>query len=317
MVNVVVLITGGAVRLTGSGLGCPTWPRCTDRSYVTTPEAGIHGYVEFGNRVLGVLVGVVVVAAFLATVFAAERRRSLIVLSTLLGATIPAQAVLGGITVLTGLNPWTVAAHFLVSIGVLAIAYALWVRSGEGDGPAVPLLPPALRSLVRLLVGVCAAVLVIGTIVTGSGPHAGDTRAARTGLDPGMVAQLHADLVFGLIGLTVATWFALRATGAPAAVRRATAILIGVELGQGLIGFVQYFTHLPVILVGFHLAGAAVVWLAALALLFATRVRGPVPATPAVITGQVDRPAGESAGQRGKEPVPVAAPAVTDQGAGS
>jgi heme a synthase len=280
-VNALLVVTGGAVRLTGSGLGCPTWPKCTDASYVNTAAYGFHGYVEFGNRLLTFVVGAVVTLTFVAAVLARQRRRSVMWLALLNGLTIPAQAVVGGLTVLTDLDPWVVSAHFLFTVLIIAISFWLWWRTGEGDGPARPLVAAPLRGLVLLLTLATVATLSIGTVVTGSGPHAGDAHARRTGLDPGMVAQLHADSVMLLIGLSVATWFALRATGAPAGVRRAALALIGIELAQGVIGFVQYFTHLPVLLVGMHMAGAAAVWLAALSVLFSTRTRGAVPVAEA------------------------------------
>lgn len=277
--NVGLVITGGAVRLTGSGLGCPTWPRCTSRSYVTTPEMGVHGVVEFSNRMLTFVVGLLAVACVLAALARRPRRRPLTRLSLVVLAGIPAQAVLGGITVLTNLNPWVVSCHFLASIAVIAAAYALWHRSGEGDGPAVPLIPGPARGLLATLVGASAAVVVVGAVVTGSGPHAGDAHARRTGLDELQIAQLHADLVFLLIGLSVAAWFALRALGAPAVLVRAAVILLAVEAAQAAIGFVQYFTHLPIVLVGLHMAGACAVWVATLAVWYASRERGSVAAT--------------------------------------
>jgi cytochrome c oxidase assembly protein subunit 15 len=286
-VNVLLVVTGGAVRLTGSGLGCPTWPKCTDGSYVTTSAMGYHGVIEFGNRSLTGVVGVLAAVAVLLALLQLPRRRRQVGWAVAVLASIPAQAVLGGITVRTHLNPWVVALHFLCSIAVIAAAYFLWIATREPAGPARPVVGAALRALTWLLFGVSAAVLVAGTVVTGSGPHAGDEKAKRTGLDPGMVAQLHADLVMLLIGLSVALWFALRAVGAAPGLRRAALVLIGVELAQGVIGFVQYFTHLPVLLVGLHMAGACAVWLATLATLRATRAReltvpdGLAPAEPA------------------------------------
>ena len=185
-------------------------------------------------------------------------------------------------TVLTGLNPWTVAAHFLVSIAIIAVTVLLAWRTArpDADGPPRPVVGTELTWLVRAVIGVTAVVLALGTVVTGSGPHAGDDAAARTGFDPATVSQLHADAVMLLIGLTIAAVLWLRAARAPAEARRAALVLLGVELAQGLIGFVQYFTGLPVILVGAHLLGAGLVWIAAVRLLLATRERTPV-ATPA------------------------------------
>ncbi|MBC8093221.1 MAG: COX15/CtaA family protein [Pseudonocardia sp.] len=273
--NIGIVITGVAVRLTGSGLGCPTWPRCTDDSYVNTPEYGIHGLLEFGNRLLAFAVGLACLAALVAALVQRRRRRGVVLLAAAVFIGIPAQAVLGGITVLTGLNPWTVAGHFLLSIALIYLAYALWVRSREGDGPREWRAGAPVRWLVRGVVAVTAVVLVLGTVVTGSGPHAGDAAAARTGLDPEAMSQLHADSVFLLVGLTIGAWAALAANGAPAAVTRAAAVLLGIELSQGILGFVQYVTDLPVLLVGLHVAGACATWVAALVLLFRLRTRKP------------------------------------------
>ena len=266
--NVGIVITGGAVRLTGSGLGCPTWPRCTDASYVPTAEMGVHGAIEFGNRMLTGAVGLLAAACVVAALVSRPRRRDHVALSVAVLAGIPAQAVLGGITVLTDLNPWWVGGHFLLSMVVIALAYALYVSTGPAS--AEPALPRPLRQLVGVIAVVSAAVLVVGTVVTGSGPHAGDADARRTGLDPAVVAQLHADLVALLVGLSVALWFALRAVGLPS---RPAAVLVGVELAQGLVGIVQTVTHLPVLLVGLHMAGACAVWLATLALVRSSRSR--------------------------------------------
>jgi cytochrome c oxidase assembly protein subunit 15 len=273
MANIALVVTGAAVRLTGSGLGCPTWPKCTGASYSTTAEMGVHGVIEFGNRLLGVALGIIALACIIVALLQKPRRRSLVLLSLAVGLGIPGQGVVGGLSVLTDLNPWVVGLHFLLSMALIAGAYALWRRTAEGDGPALPLVPPALRALARLTVVAGAAVIVVGTIVTGSGPHAGDQNAKRTGLDPQAVAQFHADLVFLLIGLSVALWFALRALNAPRTALRAAAVLVVVELAQGLIGFVQYFTRLPVILVGFHMLGATLVWTSSLAVLWSLRKR--------------------------------------------
>ncbi|MFL6131030.1 MAG: COX15/CtaA family protein [Mycobacteriales bacterium] len=286
--NSAIVVTGGVVRLTGSGLGCPTWPSCTEGSYTPTAAYARHGLIEFGNRMLTFVVGLVALATLLAVL--RHGRRSLVPLAVAAFLGIPAQAVLGGITVLTGLNPWTVATHFLLSMAVLATTVVLaWRAARPTDRSAIPAGPPGrpvgpeLTWLVRAVVGLVAAVLVLGTVVTGSGPHAGDEAAARTGFDPATVSQLHADAVMLLVGLTVAVVLWLRAAGAPAEARRAGAILLGAELAQGLVGFVQYFTGLPVVLVGIHLLGACLVWIAAVRLVLAASTGtapapGPAPA---------------------------------------
>ncbi|SCF25316.1 cytochrome c oxidase assembly protein subunit 15 [Micromonospora saelicesensis] len=277
--NVGIVVTGGAVRLTASGLGCPTWPRCTDDSYVTTPEMGVYGVIEFGNRMLTFAVGLIALATVLAVLLHRPRRPGLLALAVAVFLGIPAQAVIGGITVLTNLNPWVVGLHFLASMAVIAAAYALWRRIGDPDGPTVAVVPAPLRALARVTTGVTVAVLVVGTWVTGSGPHAGDHGAARNGLDPETISQVHADGVFLLIGLSVALIFAFRAVGAQRATRAAI-ILVAVELSQGLIGFVQYFTHVPAILVGTHMLGSCLVLLAALSVQWSTRERRAVTSAP-------------------------------------
>ncbi|MFI5838255.1 heme A synthase [Catenuloplanes sp. NPDC051500] len=264
--NVGIVVTGGAVRLTKSGLGCPTWPRCTDASYTTTPEMGVHGVIEFGNRLLTFVVIAIAVAALIAAVLERPRRRPLVVLAlvTLIG--LPMQGVIGGITVLTNLNPWVVGLHFLGSIFVITTAYQFYRR--VVDAPLTTAPPVLLRRLAWVITGVSLAVVVVGVIVTNAGPHSGDGGVKRNHLDPELITQLHVDLVMLLIGLSVAYWFAARLTGAQT---RPALILIAVELSQSLIGFVQHFTHLPVILVGLHMLGACLVWIATLHVLHSTR----------------------------------------------
>jgi cytochrome c oxidase assembly protein subunit 15 len=273
--NVGIVVTGGAVRLTGSGLGCPTWPRCTDASFVPTEKLGINGVIEFTNRTLTGLLTVAAVAV-LVVVWRSARGdlRRLAVLSFL---GIPVQAALGGVTVLTGLNPWTVAGHFLLSSALIAISTILWLRSREpGVGQLVVRTP--LPPLVAGIAVVTGAVLVIGTVVTGSGPHAGDKDVPRTGFDPELVSQLHADVVFLLLGLTVGLLVALHATDSPGRVRRAARDLLAVQLAQGLIGFVQYFTDLPIVLVLLHMLGAALITVYTARLVWS--VRGPASELP-------------------------------------
>jgi cytochrome c oxidase assembly protein subunit 15 len=313
--NVALVVTGAAVRLTGSGLGCPTWPKCTDASYTTTAAMGAHGVIEFGNRLLGVALGLIALACFVAALLERPRRLSLILLSLAVLLGIPGQAVVGGITVLTDLNPWVVGLHFLLSMALIAAAYALWRRTAEGDGKPVPLVPAPLRHLARIVAVVAAGVIAAGVVVTGSGPHAGDENAKRNGLDPTAVSQAHADLVMLLIGLTVALCFALRAVSAPATAFRAAVTLLVIELAQGLIGFVQYFTHLPVLLVAAHMLGASLVWTGTLAVLWSLRERpitadqhtpfgdtapaapfgNPAPAADPVISGTWQAPTAEPA----------------------
>ena len=251
--NVVLVVTGGAVRLTGSGLGCPTWPRCTDRSFRPHGELSLHQAIEFGNRTLTFVLVAIAVATYL--VMWRTGRRDLRALALIVALGIPAQAVIGGVTVLTDLNPWVVSFHLLCSLAIIGVAVRLLL--------AVPApLPPARRApevaLAWATFGAAWAVLYVGTVVTGSGPHAGDADTERNGLSPLQVSQLHADLVFLFVGLTLGLLFTLLAVGAGPAARRAVMVLLAVEVGQATIGFVQYFTDLPEVLVGLHLLGAAV-----------------------------------------------------------
>ncbi|HKE52224.1 MAG TPA: COX15/CtaA family protein, partial [Actinomycetes bacterium] len=238
--NIGIIVTGGAVRLTESGLGCPTWPRCTDADYVVRPEAGLHGAIEFGNRMLTFVLGAVVVFTLIAAWRYRPARRSLRGYATALALGVPAQAVIGGMTVLTDLNPWVVALHLLCSMVLVGLAVALVRRVGEGDGPVQPVVARPLRTLAFGVLAVTVLVVYLGTMVTGSGPHSGDAEAARTGLDPEAVSQLHADAVMVLIGLTIGLLVGLRASGAPNRTVRAAGLLLAVELGQGLVGFTQY-----------------------------------------------------------------------------
>ena len=279
--NGAIVVTGGAVRLTGSGLGCPTWPRCTTESFVATPELAGHGVIEFGNRLLTFVLAAIAVATVVAVWRSARRDLRPLAVLTFLG--IPAQALLGGVTVLTGLNPYTVAAHFLVSIVLIALATVLWLRSRE-PGVGRPLLRRPLALLVTGIAAVTGAVLVLGTLVTGSGPHSGDVdeddvpTGDRMGFDVELVSQLHADAVFLLLGLTVALLVALYATDAPGRVTRAARDLLVVQLAQGVVGYVQYFTDLPVALVLLHMLGAVLVTAFTARLVWS--VRGPASELP-------------------------------------
>jgi cytochrome c oxidase assembly protein subunit 15 len=251
--NATLVLTGGLVRLTGSGLGCPTWPKCTDDSFVPHRALGINGVIEFGNRMLTYVLVAVAVATFLAVWRWAGADRSMRRLVILMGLGIPLQGVIGGITVLTDLNPWIVSLHLLLSMALVAASVLLVVRVRGTGAESVDVVH---LWLVRATYVVLWLVVYLGTIVTGSGPHAGDAKAPRNGLDPADISQAHADAVFLLVGLTVGCWLALRVS-APAVARAALVVLV-VEVAQSLIGFVQYATDLPIALVAAHLVGAAV-----------------------------------------------------------
>ena len=294
VVNIGIVATGGAVRLTASGLGCPTFPRCTDESLVVTREMGGHGLVEFGNRLLTFALTAVVLLAVVVAWKAG--RRDLRRLSLLLVLGILAQALLGGITVLTGLNPVTVMGHFLLSMVLVAVATLALERSGGRPVPKRPLVHPALLRGGQGLAAVTALLLVAGTVVTGTGPHSGDENAThRLPFDLVEVTQLHADLVFLLLGLSVGLAVALRAAASPAALRRRSVVLLGAILAQGAVGYAQYATGLPVGLVMVHVLGAVLVWVAALRLLLGmsqrvTETTGPEVGPPGRTVPEPARP---------------------------
>ncbi len=261
-----IVVTGGAVRLTGSGLGCPTWPRCGENSFVTQSQYAAHGWIEFGNRLLTTAVGLVMLLLPLVSLRLGQRRRDLVLLAFGLWLGFLGQVVLGGLTVLFKLNPALVAGHFLLSMLLLLDVVVLDRRARSGPGAVRPAGGRReLLGLARLLVLVAGAVLVLGTVVTGTGPHSGDSaEAKRFGFDITNVAQLHADAAMLLVGLIVATVLAVRAGGAPREAVRASSALAAIAIAQAGVGFAQYFTGIPVGLVELHIAGATALWVAAL-----------------------------------------------------
>jgi cytochrome c oxidase assembly protein subunit 15 len=254
-----IVVTGAAVRLTSSGLGCPDWPRCTRTSLVA--PASYHALVEFINRVVTTLVGIFVAVVALASLLRRPRRRDLVALAwSLIGGFI-GQAVIGGLSVIYHLSPPWVMAHFLLSMLLLWAALVLVHRSHPDWVPAVPMAPRELLLLVRLLVGVAAAVLFLGTVATGTGPHAGSgEHVRRLGFPLERVTQLHADSALLLTGLIVATVFAVRLTATSSLVRRRANWLVAAVLAQVAIGYTQYFLNLPASVVEIHVAGATVLW---------------------------------------------------------
>ncbi|MEV0690273.1 COX15/CtaA family protein [Streptomyces sp. NPDC050388] len=271
---VVIVVTGGAVRLTGSGLGCPTWPKCTDDSLVSTREMGLHGVIEFGNRLLTYVLCAAVGWAIIAARSQKPYRRSLTRLGWAQFWIVMGNAVLGGIVVLVGLNPYTVAAHFLLSSALIAVATVMWQRVREGDGEPRPLVGAAVRQLVWFLVVASVLVIAVGTVVTGSGPHAGDSsEVARMPLDSAMVSKVHAVLAWIVATLTFALWFVLKAVDAPQRPLHRTRELFLIILAQGVIGYVQYFTDLPEVLVGAHMLGSCVMWIWVVRVLLSLRER--------------------------------------------
>ena len=255
-----LVLTGGAVRITGSGLGCPTWPECTPGSYTPVPhqaEGQLHAWIEFGNRLLTFALVAVSLAVLIHVLY--KRRRDLrsLAIGQLLG--ILGQGVLGGITVLTDLHPLPVAGHLLLSIILIAGAASLYSRREYSARPRTD-LDKLTKRISLLHIGLTFVVIILGTIVTGSGPHAGDEKAQRFGFDIRVVAWLHADAVIALLGLTAAFFILVRSDNE--LVRR-IAVFTAIALAQGAIGYIQYFTGIPEILVAAHLLGATLVWIAA------------------------------------------------------
>ncbi len=304
VMSVVIIVTGGAVRLSSSGLGCDTWPKCSSDSLYATSEMGVHGAIEFGNRMLTYVLSAAVGWAIVAARSAEPRRRGLSRLAWSQFWLVMGNAVIGGVTVLTGLNPYSVAGHFLLALGLLTVSTLTWVRSGEGDTEPRPLVGKSVKQVVQVLTVCCAALVAVGTVVTGAGPHAGDSsKVPRMPVDWKTVAQVHADLAWIVVALTLAVWLVLRAFDAPVGPLRRTRELMLVLLAQGVIGYVQYFTELPEVLVGAHLLGAAIVWIAVLRLLLSVRERGLPPGQAASVPDDLD------------VRLPAPAVSVTDQSA--
>ncbi|MHA6512184.1 COX15/CtaA family protein [Tessaracoccus sp. Z1128] len=260
--NMGIIVTGAVVRLTGSGLGCPTWPRCTDESYVPHEAYGIHGVIEFGNRLLTFVLVAAALGAFIAAWRNRGRGSTLWWITLGVGLGIPLQAIVGGITVLTSLDPSWVAPHLLLSI-VLIVVCVWALRVGYGTAPT-PVAPGA-RWLVIATFAASMTSIVVGTVVTGAGPHAGDAAAPRNGADIESVARLHSLSAWLVVALVVACVWLFSRTGQRRPARAARLTLITVAL-QGVIGYAQYFLGLPVGIVILHMVGltvltAAVSWL--------------------------------------------------------
>ena len=254
-----LVVTGGAVRITGSGLGCPTWPECTGNSYLPIAgqaEGALHAWIEFGNRLLTF---VLFFAAIAALIYALRKsRKDLLWRAALQLLGILGQGVLGGITVLTDLNPLAVASHFILSIFLIAGAASMVER---GRTPLVSIRPTEmkLRALVTAQVALTFVVIVLGTLVTGSGPHAGDWQAPRLDIDSRAISWLHADAVIALLGVTLALF--VLSDLSPITKKRIKYLFVAILI-QGLIGYVQYVLGLPELLVAAHLVGSTLVWIA-------------------------------------------------------
>lgn len=290
-----IVVTGGLVRVTGSGLGCPTWPECVPGSYVPVVEQaeGLHKWIEFGNRTLTGAVSLTAILAIVAAVQLARRGydQRIVPWSVAVLGGVGLQAIIGGITVLTGLNPWTVAAHFMGSMVLVAASIATLELSYRKAGPRELTVRREVLWLAQAISVLTVVILVLGTIVTGSGPHSGDAETpARTGFDPRAMSWLHADAVLVFVGLVLGFALLLRVTNAPAEMRHRATQLIAVTLVQGLIGYVQYATGLPEALVVMHMLGASLLVVAVVRVMIP--LSAPVDdATPAAAHDQVSRSA--------------------------
>jgi heme a synthase len=286
-----IMSTGAAVRLSASGLGCPDWPRCSAADIVASKNAGqtlVNTWIEFGNRLLNfplvIIAGLIFIAAWRFRPDG-KRRRDVVWLAATQPLGVVAQAVIGGIVVLTKLNPAAVSVHFLVSASIVAAAVALHDAVSGGRLPETPrdrgeASPRAVRRDLQLisaaLVAVTCVMLAAGTVVTGTGPLAGHADTPRYKLPLEGVTQLHADIGWLMAGLAVALVLGLRLSGAPPRAVRAGWIMLAALGSQGVIGYIQYFTHLPAGLVWVHVTGSVLVWIAVLRLFFAVRDRGSV-----------------------------------------
>jgi cytochrome c oxidase assembly protein subunit 15 len=278
VMTVVIIVTGGAVRLTGSGLGCDTWPKCTDDSLFATPEQGLHGAIEFGNRMLTYVLSAAVGWAIIAVRSVKPRRHGLSRLAWAQFWIVMGNAVIGGVTVWAGLNPWSVAGHFLLANALLTVATVTWVRTHEGDGAPRPRVPRPVRKLSWAIVAVSAVLIALGTTVTGSGKHAGDSSdVPRMPWDWAAAAHIHAIAAWVVCALAVAMWLVLRVVDAPDDTRARARDLLLVVLLQGVLGYVQYFTGVPELLVGAHMLGSSLMWIAVLRLALSLREREALP----------------------------------------
>jgi cytochrome c oxidase assembly protein subunit 15 len=255
-----IIVTGAIVRLTGSGLGCPTWPDCTPGSLIPVAGQveGFHKYIEFGNRTLTFLVLAISIALFVFSLINEKRNIILWSFLPLIGTLL--QAVLGGITVLTGLNPFTVMAHFLLSIILVGISVKIY--NYFNDQRISKSLPKIVDNYVKIVTLVGFAVITLGTVTTGSGPHSGDEIAARFNLDLRVIAWLHADTVLFFIGLIIGLLVITKLNSESNHLYKTTRTLFIICLLQGFIGYVQWFNNLPWLLVSLHVIGAVITWIA-------------------------------------------------------
>jgi cytochrome c oxidase assembly protein subunit 15 len=258
LAEVTIIGTGGAVRLTGSGLGCPTWPTCTAESLVPTPEMGIHGLIEFGNRTMTGLVGIIAAIVVILVLKLRHERRDLFVLAVVVLGGVAAQAIVGGITVLTGLNPFIVGFHYVASLALVCVTAAFLVRMSQPAGSRVLAVPRWQAVLTHVATLAMALTIAFGVLTTGAGPHSGDADAGRNGFNAELLEHVHAWPGYALFALTivllVAAW---RSRAEAPLLLRWTIALLGVELVQIAVGLYQARNGLPELAVGVHMVLAA------------------------------------------------------------
>lgn len=274
VVQVAIVGTGGLVRLTASGLGCPTWPRCTPESFVNTPEMGIHGIIEFGNRLLTFVLVAVAIITFLFVVRMRRSRPDLFWLALLIGLYVPIQAIIGGITVLTNLNPYVVGLHYFASVALVALATVFVARVYTVSGPRTPAVPRAVAIIAHVTSAAVLVTVVVGILVTGAGPHAGDAGAARNGLDPELMQHLHSWPAYTTLALTLV----LLGISWRLPLRRWVLLLLAVEAAQITVGLWQARTGLPIVLVNIHMVLAVLLVAAMTAVIMHLKTPEPLEA---------------------------------------
>jgi len=250
--QVVIVGTGGIVRLTASGLGCPTWPRCTEDSFVSTPEMGLHGVIEFGNRLLFFVLQIVAIVGFILILKVRKQRRDLFWLFLVSALSVFIQAIIGGITVLTQLNPYVVGLHYLASVILVVVAAILVYRVYEVPGARKLVVSTTTRNLAWFTAGVAFITILLGIVTTGAGPHAGDGGAARNGLNPEILQEIHAWLAYATFALTLILWQRAHAQKA-LQMRRYALLTLSVMFAQIIVGIAQARLALPPVLVGIHM----------------------------------------------------------------
>jgi heme a synthase len=252
------VVTGAAVRLSDSGLGCPDWPTCSEHHL--TPPLSLHPVIEFANRAVVFLLVVSCLVTVVAAFYYRPVRHDLRWLSVGLILGVLGEAVIGAFVVYTKLNAYVVVVHFMVGMGLLAVAVVLTLRAGHRSGRGVPLVTPRAMWLARVLVGLIVVVLAAGAATTGAGPHAGGKGAKRIPIGLEDMTRIHAEIVLASAVVLLVLLWVLWKTNAPAEVQRSGQVLLAVMVAQGFIGYTQFFTHLPAVLVGIHVFGASMVW---------------------------------------------------------